>query len=50
MIGWRPIAENAEVELLQRFPSGFQFLRIVKVSDFFITAEPSVGYTIEISH
>jgi hypothetical protein len=49
-IGCRTIAENAEVELLQRFPSGFQFLRILKVK---VTSssqpEPLVGYTIEIS-
>ena len=30
-IGCQTIAENAEIELLQRFPSGFQFLRILKV-------------------
>jgi hypothetical protein len=50
MIGCQTIAENAEVELLQRFPSGFPFLRIVKVK---VTSssqpEPLVGYTIEIS-
>ena len=49
-IGCQTIAENAEVELLQRFPSGFQFLQIVKVK---VTSssqtEPLVGYTIEIS-
>jgi hypothetical protein len=48
-IGCQTIAENAEVELLQSFPSGFQFLRIVKVK---VTSssqpEPLVGYTIEI--
>jgi len=49
-IGCQTIAENAEVELLQRLPSGFQFLQIVKVK---VTSssqtEPLVGYTIEIS-
>jgi hypothetical protein len=49
-IGCQTIAENAEVQLLQRFPSGFQFLQIVKVK---VTSssqtEPLVGYTIEIS-
>ena len=49
-IGCQTIAENAEVELLRRFPSGFQFLQIVKVK---VTSssqtEPLVGYTIEIS-
>jgi hypothetical protein len=30
-IGCQTIPEDVEVELLQRFPSGFQFLRIVKV-------------------
>ena len=49
-IGCQTIAQNAEVELLQRFPSGFQFLQIVKVK---VTSssqtEPLVGYTIEIS-
>jgi hypothetical protein len=49
-IGCQTITENAEVELLQRFPSGFQFLQIVKVR---VTSSsqtgPLVGYTIEIS-
>ena len=49
-IGCQTIAENAEIELLKRFPSGFQFLQIVKVK---VTSssqtEPLVGYTIEIS-
>ena len=49
-IGCQTIAENAEVELLQRFTSGFQFLQIVKVR---VTSssqtKPLVGYTFEIN-
>jgi hypothetical protein len=49
-IGCQTIPEDAQVELLQRFPSGFQFLRIVKVK---VTSpsqpDPTVGYTVEIS-
>jgi len=45
----RMIPKDAQVEILQRFPSGFQFLRLVKVN----VASPSqadatVGYTFEI--
>ena len=49
--GCQTLPDDAEVEVIQRIPSGFQFLRIVKVK---VTSpsqpEPSVGYTIEISH
>jgi hypothetical protein len=49
--GCRMIPKDAKVEILQRFPSGFQFLRLVKVN----VTSPSqpnstVGYTFEISH
>jgi hypothetical protein len=49
--GCRMIPKDAQVEILQRFPSGFQFLRLVKVN----VTSPSqpnstVGYTFEISH
>ena len=59
MIGTRPeqiasygchmIPNGAQVEILQRFPSGFQFLQLVKVN----VTSPSqpvstVGYTFEI--
>ena len=47
--GCQILPDDAEVEVIQRIPSGFQFLRIVKVK---VTSpsqpEPSVGYTIEI--
>ena len=47
--GCQTLPDDAEVEVIQRIPSGFQFLRIVKVK---VTSpsqpEPSVGYTIEI--
>ena len=48
--GCRMIPKDAQVEILQRFPSGFQFLRLVKVN----VTSPSqpnstVGYTFEIS-
>jgi hypothetical protein len=49
-IGCQTIPEDAQVELLQRFPSGFQFLRIVKVKVTFPSQpDPTVGYTVEIS-
>ena len=49
--GCRMIPKDAQVEILQRFPSGFQFLQLVKVN----VTSPSqpnstVGYTFEISH
>ncbi len=48
-IGCHIIPDDANVELLQRFPSGFQFLRTVKVRVTSPTQpEPSIGYTIEI--
>ena len=48
--GCRMIPKDAHVEILQRFPSGFQFLQLVKVN----VTSPSqpnstVGYTFEIS-
>jgi hypothetical protein len=48
--GCHMIPKDAQVEVLQRFPSGFQFLRLVKVN----VTSPSqpvstVGYTFEIS-
>jgi hypothetical protein len=48
--GCHMIPNGAQVEILQRFPSGFQFLRLVKVN----VTSPSqpvstVGYTFEIS-
>jgi hypothetical protein len=47
--GCHMIPKDAQVEILQRFPSGFQFLRLVKVN----VTSPSqpvstVGYTFEI--
>ena len=48
--GCHMIPNDAQVEILQRLPSGFQFLRVVKVN----VTSPSqpvstVGYTFEIS-
>ena len=48
--GCHMIPKDGQVEILQRFPSGFQFLRLVKVN----VTSPSqpvstVGYTFEIS-
>jgi outer membrane biosynthesis protein TonB len=48
--GCHMIPNDAQVDILQRFPSGFQFLRLVKVN----VTSPSqpvstVGYTFEIS-
>jgi hypothetical protein len=49
--GCHMIPKDAQVEILQRFPSGFQFLRLVKVN---VTSpsqpDSTVGYTFEISH
>jgi hypothetical protein len=49
-IGCQTIPENAEVQVLERFPTAFHFLRIVKAQ---VTApslpDAKVGYTIEIS-
>jgi signal transduction histidine kinase len=48
--GCHMIPKDAQVEILQRFPSGFQFLRLVKVN---VTSpsqpDSTVGYTFEIS-
>ena len=47
--GCQTIPKNAQVQLLQRFPSGFDFLRVVKVKVTFPTQSNStVGYTVEI--
>ena len=47
--GCQTIPENAQVELLQRYPSGFNFLRAVKVKVTSPTQpDPTVGYTVEI--
>jgi hypothetical protein len=47
--GCHTIPKDAKVEILQRFPSGFEFLRVVKVN---VTspsqADATVGYTFEI--
>ena len=49
-IGCQTIPENAQVQVLERYPTAFHFLRIVKAQ---VTApslpDPKVGYTIEIS-
>jgi hypothetical protein len=48
--GCRMIPKDAQVEILQRFPSGFQFLRLVKVNVTSSSqADATVGYTFEIS-
>ena len=48
--GCHMIPNDAQVEILQRLPSGFQFLRVVKVN---VTSpsqpDSTVGYTFEIS-
>ena len=47
--GCQTLPDDAEVDVIQQFPSGFQFLRIVKVKvTSHVQPEPSVGYTIEI--
>ena len=48
--GCQTVPEDAEVEVIERFPSSFQFLRVVKVKVTSHThqPEPSVGYTVEI--
>ena len=48
--GCHMIPKDAQVEVLQRFPSGFQFLRLVKVNVTSLSQPVStVGYTFEIS-
>ena len=48
--GCHMIPNDAQVDILQRFPSGFQFLRLVKVNVTSISQPGStVGYTFEIS-
>jgi hypothetical protein len=48
--GCQTIPRDAQVEILERFPSSFQFVRVVKVN---VTSPPQpnsrVGYTFEIS-
>jgi hypothetical protein len=48
--GCHMIPNDAQVDILQRFPSGFQFLRLVKVN-VISPSQPvsTVGYTFEIS-
>ncbi len=49
--GCQTIPEDAQVELLQRYPSGLNFLRAVKVKVTSPThPDPTVGYTVEIGH
>jgi len=48
--GCQTIPEDAQVELLQRYPSGLNFLRAAKVKVTSPThPDPAVGYTVEIS-
>ena len=48
--GCHMIPNDAQVDILQRFPSGFQFLRLVKVNVISPSQlVSSVGYTFEIS-
>jgi hypothetical protein len=48
--GCQTIPKDAQVEILERFPSSFQFVRVVKVN---VTSPPqsnsTVGYTFEIT-
>ena len=48
--GCHMIPNDAQVDILQRFPSGFQFLRLVKVN-VISPSQPvsTVGYTFEVS-
>jgi hypothetical protein len=47
--GCHTITKDAKVEVLERFPSGFEFLRVVKVNVTFPSeADATVGYTFEI--
>lgn len=48
--GCQTISEDAEVEVLERYPSSFRFLRVVKakVTTPSVSA-PLVGYTIEVA-
>ena len=48
--GCQTIPKDAQVEVLKRFPSSFQFVRLVKVNVTF-TPQPNsrIGYTFEIS-
>jgi hypothetical protein len=47
--GCQTIPEDAQVELLQHYSSGFHFLRVVKVKVTSPTQQdPTVGYTVEI--
>ena len=48
--GCQTIPTDAQVEVLQRFPSSFPFVRLVKVNVTFTSQTNSrVGYTFEIS-
>jgi hypothetical protein len=48
--GCERIPEDAKIELLQRFPSSFHFLRIIKAKVIFPSQpdHPRIGYTVEI--
>jgi hypothetical protein len=48
--GCHMMPNDAQVEILQRFPSGFQFLRLVKVNVTSLSQPGStVGYTFELA-
>jgi hypothetical protein len=49
--GCQTTPKDAQVEVLKRFPSSFQFVRLVKVN-VTLAPEPNsrVGYTFEIGH
>ena len=49
--GCQTIPKDAQVELLQRYPSGLDFLRVIKVKVTSPTqSDSTVGYTVEICH
>ena len=49
--GCQTIPKDAQVEFLERCPSGLDFLRVIKVKVTFPTqSDSTVGYTVEIGH
>jgi hypothetical protein len=48
--GCAAIPQDADIEILERYPSGFGFLRVVKVKiTNHSTSDSTIGYTVEVS-
>ena len=49
--GCETVPDDAQIEILERYPSGLDFLRVIKVKVTSPTqSDSTVGYTVEIGH